>query len=574
MTEERLAAIEARLAALEGLLAQLIQEASAEQASFHQRAAKQPVPDLGSMPDKAQVLSARRAASAGNPPWPTATASQASASPAAPPRDSLPSVTTLMGWTGAGALVLAVIYLIRLSVDAGWLTPSLQCMLAATIGVGLVVVGGLLQKADRVYASLLPAAGISMWFAAIYGAHLYYHVLRLPHAAWLVMLVCGVALWLGRQFNTDRFSLFALFGVYSAPFLLPALVGDVLALVLYFGSCSLLFAAYALWLPSRKVYLLSTLLSLITFHLCWYPSAPNDWLLAFSFQCLQFVLTGVVTWQYSARHQQTLSVAESVAHLPGLFVFYGLQYSLLDQHMPSLAPWMATLSAAVVSAIYWQARRQLARPLPSGQVMVGAYVAFVLLHAVYLQLIPEAWQWLCGLMVIPLYLGYWHLRPAGTSIAWPFRLLATTILSMNLMHLLFDMAAIKAGPWIMLLYVLELYAAYAVVGRQAFGYALIPSLLYLGHLGMLVAVVHLVDHNLGISFIWAAVAISCLALAFKYRDKMLGQSALFILAVSVLKAVFYDLSDSSPVMRILCLVVLGVSLYTSGLLYQRLEKIN
>ena len=34
------------------------------------------------------------------------------------------SVTHVLGWTGATALVLAMAYLIRLAIDVGWLTPA------------------------------------------------------------------------------------------------------------------------------------------------------------------------------------------------------------------------------------------------------------------------------------------------------------------------------------------------------------------------------------------------------------------------------------------------------------------
>ncbi len=78
------------------------------------------------------------------------------------------AVTQVLGWSGAGALVLAAVYFIRLAVDAGWLTPERQAGLAALSGIGLIWIGFwigfALRKADRRYASLLPAAGIVILF--------------------------------------------------------------------------------------------------------------------------------------------------------------------------------------------------------------------------------------------------------------------------------------------------------------------------------------------------------------------------------------------------------------------------
>ncbi len=557
MSEPRLIALEERLSALEVQIAQLTQ-------------ATRGMPSPSTPSVNAAPMTSRSAPAV---PLQPAQAQPSKPPHPKPPQDSLPSMTTLLGWSGAAAIVLAVVYFIRLSLDAGWLTPIRQCGIAALIGVVMAVAGLMLKKSDRGYASVLPAAGLVMWFLAIFGAHLYYHVIAVDTAAYMLMLTAGIALWLGYQFKTDHYALFALFGAYSGPFLLPVLVGDVMDLVIYFSGWSVLFAVYAVFLPSRKIYLLSGLLALIAFHFNWYRLDPGHWVSAFVFQCVQFTITGLVTWRYSFQHQQPLTAAESVAHLPGLFVFYGLQYGLLDQHFPTLAPWMALMSAALLYGFYLMAKRQLAQPLVSGRIMVGAYVAFVLFHAVYLHLIPNDSQWLCGLLVLPLCLTYWRLSPPGTQIAWPFRLLATTILSMNLLNLWLDMAHIPDGPWIMLLYVLELYVVYAVASRPAITYALLPITLYLGHLGMMVAVVHLVPYALGISLIWDTVAMACLWFAFKTQDKTLGQSALLILAVSVGKAMLYDLSNATPMIRIGCLLLLGLSLYAGGFLYKRVENL-
>jgi uncharacterized membrane protein len=83
------------------------------------------------------------------------------------------AVTQILGWSGAAALVLAAVYFIRLAVDAGWLTPARQVGVAALCGVGLIWIGFALRKADRRYASLLPAAGTVILFITVFGAHLF-----------------------------------------------------------------------------------------------------------------------------------------------------------------------------------------------------------------------------------------------------------------------------------------------------------------------------------------------------------------------------------------------------------------
>ena len=49
--------------------------------------------------------------------------------------------TSILGWGGALALVLAAAYLIRLAIDTGWLTPVRQVGLAAIAGLALIAAG-------------------------------------------------------------------------------------------------------------------------------------------------------------------------------------------------------------------------------------------------------------------------------------------------------------------------------------------------------------------------------------------------------------------------------------------------
>ncbi len=153
---------------------------------------------------------------------PAATAARAA--PRADEDAQTATITTLLGWSGAAALVLAAAYLIRLAIDAGWLTPAVQVGGAAAFGVALIVAGFTLSRAARDYASLLPAAGIAVLFLSVYGAHLLYHLVGAGEAGSAVMVVCAASIGLCFAFDSDLYALFAVAGSYSAPFLRAAAV--------------------------------------------------------------------------------------------------------------------------------------------------------------------------------------------------------------------------------------------------------------------------------------------------------------------------------------------------------------
>ena len=102
------------------------------------------------------------------------------------------SITSILGWVGSTALVLAAAYLIRLAIDTGWLTPLRQIVFAVLGGAVLIGTGFTLRSADRRYAGLLPAGGIVILFLSVYGAHLRYGLIGPESAAAAVVFVCVV----------------------------------------------------------------------------------------------------------------------------------------------------------------------------------------------------------------------------------------------------------------------------------------------------------------------------------------------------------------------------------------------
>ena len=484
-------------------------------------------------------------------------------------------VTQILGWTGATALVLAVAYLIRLALDAGWLTPERQLGLAVLSGFALIGAGLKLRSADRQYASLLPAGGLVILFLSIYGAHLYYHFIGMPMAAGAVILTCLGALWLSRLFDSELYGLFAVLGSYSAPFLLPTLAGSVTDLVIYFSAWSVLFCVYSIWVGNRRPYLLAAYLALLGFHYLWRQMAPDEWQAAFAFQLLQFAIFLAGAISFSVRHRRPMSHDEALVHLPLLLIFYALQYALLDQHLPALAPWIALGSAGVLLLAYMAAQRTMGT-LPSSALLVGAYVALALFHAGYMELLPDAYGPWFALLVLPALGFYLRARGAGATVIWPMRALIIAIFALNYLRVMGEtnFSAVPAPQMLALLFAAELYVAYYFARRLPALQSFALPALYLGHVAAMRAAVQIFDGELVVSFTWGVIALACLALAFKTRDKLLGKSSLLIFAASAAKVMLFDLSNATPLVRIGLLVILGVTLYVGGWMYRKVDMIE
>ena len=495
------------------------------------------------------------------------------------PRRSAPGslpITQILGWTGATAIVLAMAYLIRLALDTGWLTPERQLALAVVTGLALIGAGLWLRAADRVYASLLPAGGLVILFLSIYGAHLYYHFVEVQAAAGLVVLTCVAALWLGRLFASELYALFAVLGSYSAPFLLPALYGSVVDLVVYFSAWSAAFCAYSVWIGNRRPYLLAAYLALLGFNYLWRDMAPTEWVAAFAFQVIQFAIFLGGAASFSIVRMRPMGQAEAFAHLPLLLIFYALQYELLDAHLPTLAPWIALASAAVLLLCYGVARRLMQLPLESGATIVGAYAALALFHAGYMELVPGDLEPWVALLLIPAIGVYVRMRGREAGIGWPVRALVGVIFTLNYLRVvaLADTDDVPGSDLLALLYAAELYIAYYLTRNLSTLHAFSVPALYVGHVAMLGAAVQLFDDRLAVSLAWGAVALACLALAFRIKDTTLGKSSLIIFAASAVKVFVFDLSEAAPLVRIGSLLILAATLYIGGWMYKRVVALE
>ena len=534
--EKRLAGIEARLARVESLLPK------------------------ATAPSPAQA--ARPTAAKATPP-----------KPEAGDRPSL--VTSFLGWGGAVALVLAASYLIRLAVESGWLTPVRQVAFAAISGLAMIAAGFFLRGVNRQYAGLLPAGGVAILFLSIYGAHLFYGFFEATPAAVAVVFVCLLSLWLCRVFESDLYALFAVAGSYSAPLLISG-VPSITDLVIYFSAWGVVFSVFSIWHGRRLIYLLALYLGLIIFDLIWRSKAPDAWSAALAFQAAQFAIFGVATAVFSIRNNSPLSSGSAWGHLPPLLIFYFLQYVLLKRHLPELAPWIAAASALIVLGLYGAARAVMQRPLPGGEFLLWAYIAVVLFHAGYVESVPHAWAPWVAFLAVPV-IAVATLRPgAGIRASWPIWVAVGVIFAVNYLRIVFDadLRSVPGRSALAIVYALELYLGYFFIrNRESVkGYAAL--VLYAGHISAMAAALHLLDERIVESAAWGILALACLGLSLWRRDRVLGQSSLLMFGATAVKVLLYDLGGASPLTRIISLVVLGVTFYAGGLLYQRMLAVG
>ena len=511
-----------------------------------------------------------------------------SQSPRAEP-PQLPAASRLLAWGAGITFVLAAIYFVRLVYDAGWLTPTRQIGIALLAGIAAIALGlrltpaghSRIEDSRRRYAAFLPAVGVVVLYIATYAAHAYYQLVTVGAVLLGVIAITATAIWLHAKYSQTVYALFAVVGAYAFPLFVQATTRSVRDLALYYLVWSLLFCLFALRERSRLLYLVALYFAVIGFDVVWRASGSAQWGQAAAYQMAQFVIFLGTAVYYSIRYRQPMEGRSAIAHGGALLYFYAVEYSLLSQPLPRLTPVLALLSALLVYGAFALAQRRLAdHTLLAGGVLTSAYCSLVTVHVVFFELLPSAYfAW--GALLSPGAL--WLVRPQLTSPRQPDRPIAYPVLGaiafvmlLGFLQLLGPMGPVEVplASAALLAYAALLYLGYGLSQRletsSAAGLNLARGTLYSGHMAFMVAIVQAASSGLVISLAWGLFAIALLVYAIWRGDQTVGQSALVVFAASGLKVLLYDLEGSPSLVRVGTLLILGVSLYVGGWLYQRI----
>lgn len=158
--------------------------------------------------------------------------------PPAPPERSLEERlgARLPVWIGAVALVLAAAFLVKYSVDQGWIGPTVRVTLGALFGVALLAGGEFMRRSTPGVAQGLTAAGIAVLFVVELAAVHLYHLIGPATGFALMALTTATAVALA-LLHGPFVALLGLVGGFLTPVLVST--GQPNALLL-FGYLALL----------------------------------------------------------------------------------------------------------------------------------------------------------------------------------------------------------------------------------------------------------------------------------------------------------------------------------------------
>lgn len=481
-----------------------------------------------------------------------------------------------LGYAGVSCLVLACIFLIRLSIDSGWLTPERQLIISSFFGMSLIFLPFTNLLKDREYISQLPAAGISILHLTVYGA-VFYHQLISHDLAVLLMSTIGVlSIGLLAKFKFDIYAVISIVGTYVGALLLKQGFSSHAIFGLFLMAWNIAYCLIAISLQRRSMILLASYLAigLVSLKALQISPDPAEYMKIASMQALQFLTFLTATVTYSQLNRVTLTQTEAWNYFPLAIFFYGLEYHLFNYIDKDYATFFA-LGFSVVLLIAYKFAKSLRQESVESARVVYTLIATILSHAVYFVLLSDELRILSGLFLALIFFTQRQLLFTEER----FKGLLVVLFAMfgfSQIQLLVGDPKMDINFLILMGFIFGSIFALAskyLTKSNTGGLGNFESLsLAAANAQVLFATYRLkqyIDHS-WVAPLWIVYAFILLLWGWRTSERAKAQSALPVVVLALLRFIVVDFSHLNAATSVLALFIMGGLIFASGYIYKKI----
>jgi len=478
-----------------------------------------------------------------------------------------------LGFVASACFILAACFIVKLSIESGWLTHEKQLGVATLFGMALFIGGIVISNADRIYACFLPAAGATVLYFTGFAAHQYYLLISFQTVIAITTVVSGISIWFYLRFKHDIYAIIAALGAYIAPIVSGVEYNTIYSLY-YFTICSLNFATLAIWVESRTLTMISAYLA-ISITAAIGLKLHQDVLIA-TVLAINFLIYSIGTLFHTRLTQQQLTEKESWSLFPVLLIFYAMEYYYLSRIDQTIASCVSLAAAALLVGLYYSAKKWLPERRFNSRNVLLTFVTLVCFHSIYLGLLPlNIRPWLFPMIVF----GYTLLHTRISVVKWsipfliPFVALSA-ILGIEYLSMIGHLLSSKELTWSVVawpsfasIWCLLIKNRKEFAHKEEYCYVLLAAT----HLLAIMSLYQLTSEygTLAVSASWLAYVLIMLQVSTLRNDILIAKSVLIVLFFAAGKALLYDASSTPTIIRTLSLILTGIVLYASGLVIRK-----
>lgn len=466
--------------------------------------------------------------------------------------------------------VLAAVFLVKLGIDSGWLTPIRQWGILCLLGFALTGAGRLFDQIEKNYRAYLSASGCVVLYIASFASSLYFQILSPEISFSMAGLVSLLSLQLFDYHRSEVFSVVTSIGTYLSPLLMGTQI-DLLLHGAYFVLWAAIFSTFSVDLKSRSLVLTSSYFGIGVFTLLFSRSTESHELIAIILVLIaQFAIFAYGVYSYSIRNQARLTAEESLYYLPALLFFYGTTYFFLNKLTPDFAPWISLLFCGFLGSLYFFAQKKL-QNLQS-EALVQGFFAVVLFHSGYLQILPEQSKpWL-----VPTFLLLNYISERKKDFPQLSKYLKAAFFLMGLLEfasLTFKLVSesnLESLPASLATLLIGIFVYFKQARLNQNHNRIFLSLVHC----LAILILYRLFYDFGtfaVSLGWGLYSTLILAAASWKKDRDLAESSLLVLVITSLKALLYDASHAASGLRILSLLLTGAVMYGAGYYFRKIR---
>lgn len=476
--------------------------------------------------------------------------------------------SNLLGLVGVCCLIVAMILLIKFSIDSGWLTPARQLVLAGLFGSALVSAPLFFDSKEKDYLSMLPSAGVVILHLTVYGGVYFHKILDPMIGTGLIWGIGFLSLWLLKKFQEDIYALLSIAGIYIGSFLVKDSFQSLTGVAGHILIWDIIFVHFAINLKKRFLIAITAYFSLFlvaVFGISVDTLESHMAIQLASIQFLQIIVFMIGTALYSIWNS-TLKETEVLQLLPVFIFFYGLEFYYLDSLNTHLATIFSIGFATLVFGIYSSVKNRMTEDTFESTRLIYAFVTLLLVHSIYFVTFNDLSRVIAGFFLL-LVCGLKFEKLNKSE----FKGVLYILCLISLCSMLIVLAGPESISREMLIGTGVLYGAMLFIGYKKSSQALLIAIANI----MIVVAIKRIGDILGeiwIGPLSVAYAFGCLLYALKSSDKLLAQASLPVIFFAIGRFVFFNFSDLSQLERIISLLLMGGLIYVGGFVYRKIPE--
>src|SRR5579864_5169607 len=500
---------------------------------------------------------------------------------------------------GIIAMLVGVSYFLKFAFENNWIGPGGRIVIGLLAGIGLVLWSERFRAHGyATFSYSLKAVGIGTLYLSLWGGFQVYHLIPAAAAFVAMLIVTASTLALSLSQNAELLASFALVGGFATPVLLSSGQNHEVVLFSYVFLLDAAILVMAIFKPWRRL-LWGSFAGTLILYFGWYNeyySQDQRALTVFfaaSFAALFAVIPLVTRYEQSTRFPGP-SVTLTLLPLCNAAAFFLALYVMYERETTTLT-WFALALAAVYLGISGAFKRKF--PGQDTKFINLLHIAIAIAFITIAIPLKLEGQWITIGWLVESAVLLWISVKTRTDF---LRYLAVTTLSLGIIRLLFfdqfqTETLLFNARFATYVVAIAILAGIALFGeRHASDDEMIfirVAVVSLNLLALIALTLETSDYfnrqfspgvrvipdyrqlllarDFSYSAIWLIYGVALMAIGFQKRSAFVRWQSLILIAFTIIKVFFHDVSELGGSYRILSFIGLGAILLGISFLYQR-----